>query len=121
MAKTIVVIDDSESIRELMSITLEGAGYTVEKGLNGKDALRLFDGQEVDLVITDLNMPYMDGISVIREIRKLDAYKAVPILVLTTETHTDQKIEAKTVGANGWIVKPFPAEKLLEVVKKVIR
>jgi len=121
MSKTIVVIDDSESIRELVGLTLENAGHSVAKGVDGQDAMQLFDGREINLVITDLNMPRMDGISVIREIRKMNAYSSIPILVLTTESQTAKKEEAKAVGATGWIVKPFVADKLLEVVKKVIR
>lgn len=121
MSKNIIVIDDSESIRELVGLTLENAGHKVEKGVDGKDAMRLFDGREVNLVITDLNMPHMDGISVIKEVRKMDGYNTVPILVLTTESQTSKKEEAKAAGATGWIVKPFVADKLLEVVKKVIR
>ncbi|HEY9048050.1 MAG TPA: response regulator [Ohtaekwangia sp.] len=121
MSKTIVVIDDSESIRELVGLTLESAGYSVEKGIDGKDALRLFDNREVNLVITDLNMPHIDGIALIREIRKMEAYSMVPILVLTTESQAAKKEEAKAAGATGWIVKPFVAEKLLAVVQKVIR
>lgn len=121
MSKSIVIIDDSESIRELVALTLENAGHKVEKGIDGKDAMRLFDGREINLVITDLNMPCMDGISVIKEIRKMHGYSVVPILVLTTESQTSKKEEAKAAGATGWIVKPFVADKLLEVVKKVIR
>ena len=121
MAKTIVVIDDSESIRELVGLTLENAGHNVEKGIDGQDAMRLFDGREVNLVITDLNMPHMDGISVIKEVRKMNQYSTIPILVLTTESQTAKKEEAKAAGATGWIVKPFVSDKLLEVVKKVIR
>lgn len=121
MSKTIFVIDDSESIRELVGLTLENAGHTVVKAIDGKDALRLFDGREANLVITDLNMPNMDGISLIKEVRAMSAYSAVPILVLTTESQATKKDEARAAGATGWIVKPFVADKLLEVVKKVIR
>lgn len=121
MTKTVVVIDDSESIRELVGLTLENSGYKVIKGVDGKDGLQLFDGREVNLIITDLNMPNMDGISFIREIRKMQDYSRVPILVLTTESQAAKKEEAKAAGATGWIVKPFVAEKLIEVVQKVIR
>ena len=121
MSKSILVVDDSESIRELVGLTLESAGHTVTKGVDGIDALRLLDGREVNLVITDLNMPQMDGISLIREIRKLESYSTIPVLVLTTESQAAKKEEAKAAGATGWIVKPFVADKLLEVVKKVIR
>ena len=121
MSKKIIVVDDSESIRELVAMTLENASYLVEKAIDGKEALRLFDGREVNLVITDLNMPNMDGISLIRELRKLNDYSAVPILILTTESQTAKKEEAKAAGATGWIVKPFVADKLLATVNKIIR
>jgi len=121
MSKKIIVIDDSESIRELVGLTLEGAGHQVEKGIDGNEALRLFDGRKIDLVITDLNMPNKDGISLIREVRKMPDYHTVPIIILTTESQTTKKEEAKAAGATGWIVKPFMADKLLSVVNKIIR
>ena len=121
MAKNILIIDDSESIRELVSLTLESAGYKVEKAIDGVDALRFLDGREINLVITDLNMPNMDGIGLIKEVRKKDGYSVIPILMLTTESQAAKKEQAKAAGATGWIVKPFVQEKLLEVVKKVIR
>jgi two-component system, chemotaxis family, chemotaxis protein CheY len=121
MAKKILIVDDSESIRELVSLTLEAVGYAVDKGIDGIDAIKLLDGREVNLIITDLNMPNMDGIQFIREVRKLANYSAIPILLLTTESQQSKKEEAKAAGATGWIVKPFVQEKLLEVVKKVIR
>ena len=119
--KTILIVDDSESIRELVGLTLESAGYKVDKGVDGADAFRLLDGREISLVITDLNMPNMDGIQLILEIRKHEGYATIPILMLTTESQAIKKEEAKAAGATGWIVKPFVQEKLLEVVKKVIR
>ena len=119
--KNILIVDDSESIRELVSLTLESAGYKVDKGSDGIEAVQLLDGREISLVITDLNMPNMDGIQLIREIRKKDHYSTIPILMLTTESQQVKKDEAKAAGATGWIVKPFVQEKLLEVVKKVIR
>jgi two-component system chemotaxis response regulator CheY len=121
MSKNILIVDDSESIRELVGLTLESSGYQIEKGIDGKDALRFLDGRSLDLVITDLNMPQMDGIQLIREIRKHASYSKVPILMLTTESQATRKDEAKAAGATGWIVKPFVQEKLLQVVKKVIR
>jgi len=121
MSKNIIVIDDSESIRELVSLTLKNSGYNVELGVDGQDALRFFDGRDIDLVITDLNMPHLDGIGLIKEIRKKDGYSTLPILVLTTESQAEKKEEAKEAGATGWIVKPFVSEKLLSVVAKVIR
>ncbi|SRR5260221_13564357 len=121
MSKSILIVDDSESIRELVGLTLQSSGYQVEKGIDGKDALRFFDGREISLVITDLNMPNLDGIQLIKEIRSRNGYKTIPILMLTTESQSAKKEEAKAAGATGWIVKPFVQEKLIEVVKRVIR
>jgi two-component system chemotaxis response regulator CheY len=121
MSKRILIVDDSESIRELVGLTLESSGYQVEKGIDGQDAMRFLDGREFDLVITDLNMPVMDGIELIRQIRKSPSYATVPVLMLTTESQAVKKDEAKAAGATGWIVKPFVQDKLLSVVKKVIR
>lgn len=121
MAKKILIVDDSESIRELVSLTLESAGYVVDKAIDGIDGLKLLDGREVSLIITDLNMPNMDGIQFILEVRKLGQYATIPILLLTTESQQAKKEEAKAAGATGWIVKPFVQEKLLEIIKKVVR
>lgn len=121
MSKTILIADDSESIRELVSFTLESAGYKVLKTIDGQDALSMFNGQEIHLLITDLNMPQIDGIGLIKEVRKIHTYSTVPILLLTTESQTAKKEEAKAAGATGWIVKPFVQEKLISVVQKVIR
>jgi two-component system, chemotaxis family, chemotaxis protein CheY len=121
MSKTILIADDSESIRELVELTLQSAGYHVLKGIDGEDALTHLNGQVIDLVITDLNMPKLDGISLIREIRKRSEYATLPVLLLTTESQAAKKEEAKAAGATGWIVKPFVQEKLLAVVQKVIR
>ncbi|MFL5765037.1 MAG: response regulator [Bacteroidia bacterium] len=121
MAKNILIVDDSESIRELVGMTLETAGYHVSKGSDGRNALLLLDGRDIDLIITDLNMPNMDGIEYLKEVRKSENYSSTPVLVLTTESQQSKKDEAKASGATGWIVKPFSPEKLLEIVKKVIR
>lgn len=121
MNKTILIVDDSESVREVVSFTLNNKGYRVLVGSDGVDALQYLDGTELDLVITDLNMPQMDGISLIKEIRSKEAYQYTPILLLTTESQAAKKQEAKAAGATGWIVKPFVAQKLLDVVQKVIR
>jgi two-component system chemotaxis response regulator CheY len=121
MSKRIIVIDDSKSIRELVAMILENEGYLVDKGVDGPDGLRLFDGRGVNLVITDLNMPGMDGISLVREVRKMDNYRSTPIVLLTTELQASRKEEAKVAGANGWIVKPFDNEKLLAVVNKLVK
>ena len=121
MEKHILIADDSESIRELVKMTLEGSGYKVTVGVDGQEALDKLTGQELQLIITDLHMPKLDGISLIREVRKKEQYKHVPILLLTTESQASKKQDAKQAGATGWIVKPFVPEKLLAVVKKVIR
>lgn len=121
MSKIIVVVDDSESIRELVGLTLENAGYKIMKGVDGRDSLQFFDGRDIHLLITDLNMPHMNGIELIREIRLKEGYSTLPILVLTTESQVAKKEEAKAAGATGWIVKPFVPEKLIAVVQKVIR
>lgn len=121
MEKTIVIVDDSESIREVVGFTLTNAGHKVLSAVDGQDALRHFNGDKVDLVVTDLHMPVMDGISLIKEIRNKDDYKFVPILFLTTESQQAKKMEAKEAGATGWIVKPFVPEKLLAAISKVVR
>jgi len=121
MDKTILIVDDSESIREVVSFTLENAGYKVLVGIDGKDALKYLDGREIHLIITDLHMPIMNGIEVIKEVRNNETYKRVPILFLTTESQQLKKLEAKDAGATGWIIKPFVPAKLLEAITKVIR
>ncbi len=121
MEKTILIADDSESIRELVKMTLEGAGYQVLAGKDGQEAADMLQGQKVQLVITDLHMPRLDGISLIREIRSRAGYEHVPVLLLTTESQAAKKQDAREAGATGWIVKPFVPEKLLAVVKKVMR
>jgi two-component system chemotaxis response regulator CheY len=120
--KTIFIVDDSATILLSISGILGKAGYAVEKAANAEDALRKFQaGVKVDLLITDLNMPGMNGIELIREVRKLPAYKFVPILFLTTESQQSKKVEAKAAGASGWIVKPATADELLNTIKLVIR
>ena len=123
MKKNILIVDDSESIRELVGNSLEKAGYSVIKGVNGKDGIEVLKSfnDTVSLIITDLFMPEMDGIDLIREVRKDSQYKFVPILMLTTESQAEKKLEGKKVGATGWMVKPFEEGKLLRIVKKVIR
>ena len=121
MDKNILIVDDSESIREVVNFTLEKEGYQVKIGENGKDAIKYLDGRPIDLVITDLYMPEMDGIELIKEIRQKQEYQGVPILFLTTESQMEKKQEAKNAGATGWIVKPFVPAKLLAAVKKVMR
>ena len=120
--QTIFLVDDSTTILLSISSILSKAGYAVEKAANAEDALKKFkDGVKVNLLITDLNMPGMNGIELIREVRKLPAYKFVPILFLTTESQQSKKQEAKAAGASGWIVKPATADELLSTIKLVIR
>jgi len=121
MAKTILIVDDSESIREVVSFTLENEGYNVLIAVDGKDALKHLDGKVIDLIITDLHMPEMDGIELIKEVRKMPAYQRIPILFLTTESQATRKMEAKEAGATGWIIKPFVPAKLIAALNKVIR
>jgi two-component system chemotaxis response regulator CheY len=121
MAKTILIVDDSESIREVVSFNLEHEGYNVLVAVDGKDALKFLDGTKIDLIITDLHMPVLDGIGLIKEVRALSDYQRIPILFLTTESQAAKKMEAKEAGATGWIIKPFVPAKLIEAINKVLR
>lgn len=121
MAKTFLIVDDSASMRQLVSFTVRDAGYDVVTAENGKDALAKASGAKIDMVITDLNMPEMDGITFIRQLRALPDYRFVPIVMLTTEAQEQKKQEGRSAGASGWIVKPFSPEKLLDVVRKFIK
>lgn len=120
MSKTILVVDDSTSIRLMVSFTLKGAGYEVIEAVDGQDGLDKAKTVAVNLVMTDQNMPRMDGLTLIRSLRELPQYKNAPILMLTTVSSESMKAKGKAAGATGWIVKPFDPPKLLEVVKKVI-
>ncbi|MFP9136398.1 response regulator [Devosia sp. XGJD_8] len=119
MTKTILTIDDSASIRQMVMMTLSAAGLDVIEAINGADGYDKATGQTVHAVITDLNMPVMNGIEFIRKYRQHPSSKGVPIILLTTESDEDLKREAKEAGATGWIVKPFKQEQLLSVIKKV--
>jgi len=122
MAKTIFLVDDSATILLSVSSILGKAGFSVEKASNADEALRKFKaGVKVDLLITDLNMPGMNGIELIKQVRTLAAYRFLPILFLTTESQQSRKLEAKAAGASGWIVKPATADDLLNTIKLVIR
>jgi two-component system chemotaxis response regulator CheY len=122
MSKTIFLVDDSATILLSISNILSKAGYAVEKAGNGEEALKKFSaGIKVDLLITDLNMPGINGIELIKRVRQLPAYKFMPILFLTTESQQSRKLEAKAAGASGWIVKPATADDLLNTIKLVIR
>ena len=117
---TILAVDDSASMREMVGATLSGAGFDVVHATDGREGLETARGQEFSLVLTDLNMPNMDGISFIRELRALPQYKFTPILMLTTESESDKKMMGKEAGATGWIVKPFDPDKLIAVINKVL-
>lgn len=119
MAK-ILAVDDSASMRQMVSFTLKGAGHDVVEASDGVEALNYAKGNGVDLVISDVNMPNMDGITLIGELRKLPTYKFTPLLMLTTESSGDKKMEGKNAGATGWIIKPFNPDQLLNTVKKVL-
>ena len=117
---SILAVDDSASMRQMVSFTLKGAGYDVTEAVDGVEALEMAKQGPVNLVITDVNMPNMDGISLIRELRTLPDYKFIPILMLTTESGSEKKQEGRSAGATGWIVKPFNPEQLLATIKKVL-
>jgi len=120
MAKTILTVDDSASMRQMIKMTLSNAGYSVIEADDGTRGLATARGTAVDMVLTDLNMPGMDGISLVRELRKLPSFTGVPIVLLTTESDAERKAQAKAAGATGWITKPFQPEQLLAVTKKVL-
>ena len=120
MPRTALIADDSVTIRQMVSFTLKGAGYAVLEAVDGEDGLAKAKANQVALVLTDQNMPKMDGLTLIKNLRTLPQYKAAPILMLTTEAGDAMKAQGKAAGATGWLVKPFDPPKLLEVVKKVI-
>lgn len=120
MSKTILTVDDSPSIRSMVAFTLKGAGYTVVEACDGADGLAKAKTQSFSLVLTDQNMPKMDGLTLIKSLRGLPQYRATPILMLTTEAGDTMKSQGRAAGATGWLVKPFDPQKLLEVVRKVI-
>ena len=120
MAKTILSVDDSSSIRQMVSFTLKGAGYEVIEASDGQEGLEKAKMKTVDMVLTDQNMPRMDGLTMIKNLRAVPSYRNVPILMLTTESGDAMKQQGKAAGATGWLVKPFDPAKLLEVTKKVI-
>lgn len=121
MSKTIMTVDDSASMRQMINFTLTQAGHRVIEACDGRDALAKLQSAAPDMVITDLNMPNMDGIELIRQARALPSLRYVPIIMLTTESQDDKKQAGKAAGATGWIVKPFKAEQLTGVVGKLLR
>lgn len=120
MAKTIMVVDDSASIRQVVGIALRQAGYDVIEGNDGADALLKLTGQKVNLIISDVNMPNMDGISFVRELKTRAAYKFTPVMMLTTESQQEKKAQGQAAGARAWMVKPFKPEALLAAVQKLV-
>jgi two-component system chemotaxis response regulator CheY len=119
-AKKIMTVDDSASVRQMVSFTLKQAGYEVLEAADGQEAIDKLNAHAVHMLVTDLNMPNMDGIELIKEVRKDMKYRFIPIIMLTTESQAEKKQEGKAAGATGWIVKPFKPEQLLGVVKKVL-
>jgi two-component system chemotaxis response regulator CheY len=119
--KTVMTVDDSASLRQMIGLVLRGGGYQVVEAVDGVDALAKLNGVPPDLVLTDVNMPNMDGLELTRQLRALPEYKFVPIVLLTTESNADKKAQGKAAGATAWIVKPFDPDQLLAVVKKVLR
>jgi two-component system, chemotaxis family, chemotaxis protein CheY len=119
MSKRILTIDDSKTIRDMLMLTLAEAGFEVLQAVDGQDGLDVLDKEQVDVVITDINMPRMDGYEVIRHLRNNAAHKSTPILVLTTESESDKKNLARVAGATGWMVKPFDPERLIATINKV--
>jgi two-component system chemotaxis response regulator CheY len=117
---SILAVDDSASMRQMVSFTLKGAGFSVVEAVDGVDALNKAKAQKFDCVVTDVNMPNKDGITLIKDLRALPDYKFIPILMLTTESSMDKKQAGKAAGATGWIVKPFNPDQLLKTIKKVL-
>lgn len=120
MTKTVLIVDDSSSIRTVVRTTLVGAGYDIVEAANGQEALSKLNGQKVHLVISDVNMPIMDGITFVKELKKLPDYRFTPVCMLTTESEQSKMAEGKAAGAKAWIVKPFQPPKLLDAVSKLL-
>ncbi|CAJ1810430.1 Chemotaxis protein CheY [Aeromonas salmonicida] len=120
MPKTVLIVDDSATIRQVVGMTLKGAGCEVMEACDGKDALRKLDGKKINLIISDVNMPNMDGISFVKEAKKLANYKFTPVIMLTTESQDSKKQEGQAAGAKAWVVKPFQPDQMLAAVAKLI-
>ena len=120
MAKTIMIVDDSASLRQVVGIALKGAGYDVIEACDGKDALGKLDGKKIHLIISDVNMPNMDGITFLKAAKQLPAYKFTPVILLTTEAGDSKKAEGQAAGAKAWVVKPFQPAQMLAAVSKLI-
>lgn len=120
MAKTILIVDDSSSFRQVVGIALKGAGYSVIEACDGKDALGKLDGRKINLIVSDVNMPVMDGITFVKAAKQLPAYRFTPVIMLTTEAGEGKKSEGKAAGVRAWVVKPFQPPVLLDAVSKLI-
>jgi two-component system chemotaxis response regulator CheY len=120
MVKTILIIDDSASLRQVVKLTLTSAGYEVIEACDGMDALQKLDGTKIHLIICDVNMPNMDGITFVKRVKTLPNYKFTPIIMLTTESQESKKQEGQAAGARAWVVKPFKPETMLNAVSKLI-
>lgn len=120
MAKTILIVDDSASLRQVVAIALKTAGYDVTEASDGRDALAKLNGQKINLIISDLNMPNMDGISLVKAVKQLPNYRFTPIIMLTTESQQQKKTEGQLAGAKAWVTKPFQPEQLIAAVGKLI-
>ncbi len=120
MAKTILVVDDSASLRQVVAIALKGAGYDVLEAGDGKEGLAKLDGKKINLIVSDVNMPNMDGLEMVQEVKKMAAYKFTPIIMLTTEAGADMKEKGKAAGVKAWVVKPFKPDQMLDAVSKLI-
>ncbi|WP_027995396.1 response regulator [Simplicispira psychrophila] len=119
MSKTVMIVDDSASVRRVVGIALKGAGYTVIEGCDGRDALTKLTGQKVHLIISDVNMPNMDGITFLKAVKQLPAYRFTPVIMLTTESEESKKREGQAAGAKAWVVKPFLPEQLVGAVQRL--
>ena len=120
MAKTIMIVDDSASLRQVVAIALKGGGYDVLEACDGKDALAKMTGQKINLIISDVNMPNMDGITFVKQVKQLPNYKFTPIIMLTTESQEGKKQEGQAAGAKAWVVKPLKPEQMLNAVSKLV-
>lgn len=119
MGKTVMIVDDSASVRRVVGIALRGAGYTVIEGGDGRDALTKLTGQKVHLIISDVNMPNMDGITFLKAVKQLPAYRFTPVIMLTTESEESKKREGQAAGAKAWVVKPFLPDQLVGAVQRL--
>ncbi|MFA7097350.1 MAG: response regulator [Gammaproteobacteria bacterium] len=120
MSKTIMIVDDSASLRQVVAIALKGAGYNVVEACDGKDALAKLDGTKVNLIISDVNMPNMDGITLLKEVRNRPDLRFTPVIMLTTESQESKKQEGRAAGAKAWVVKPFQPAQMLDAVAKLL-